>query len=127
MDLGTALHQDDLLTPRFEVHDEYCGLIWNWSKPDDGEWANYEFCAAFAANSWRVPHEGGYMVHINFMRTDDVSWSYLIGGRNSGDFTPISSLWGNLDIGEMVWYLLIRRDEKQQALDRGLGGVFAGF
>lgn len=126
MDLGEDLGIKTL-APRVEPHPEYLGLFWRWDTPDGGEWDNYVFCAAFTANKWRVPHEGGYRVQIGFAQCRANTWTFLIGGANKPPyFAPWSPLEGNEDIGQMVYYLLIHKDDQAEGLTRGLAGVVSG-
>ena len=117
IDLGKALGKD--LTPFAQKYGtpEPLYYLWAWTKPTGGEWDEYEFCAAVAENLWRVPKEGGYRVQIGFGGTSERSLQFVIGGGNQ------TSPGGNLDIAQVVWYLLVHKDDKAEALQRGLAGV----
>lgn len=117
IELGLALNRRDELTPQTTIYSGYGGegLLWRWIRPTTGEWSNYEFCAAFGHCDFRTPEQGGGLVQIGFAETNRDSWSFLLT-RGSAP---------HMDIQEWVYYLLIHTEDKDQALQRGLAGVFA--
>ena len=118
IDLGVALGIN--LAPSSQPHTVYPpGVEWTWVKPSTSDWADYVLCGATDANKWRVPHEGGDHVQINFTSVKADRWSYLIQGSDSvtpSNYSgPFTSPPHTLDIGEMVYFILIHKDDLPQA------------